>query len=203
MPKAIALFIDGTWNSSVAVRKAKEAALARNDLAAYEEAADTNVVKLHDACTLTSADALAWRRSRTTASTAAVPSARADEAAVPQPAGIKKYLVGVGGLSEEPESGRSRRVWEWVQRTVGRPGAALTGGAFGLGLARIIKDAYTFLCENYSDGDQIYLFGFSRGAYAARSLAGFVDRVGFIACQNTTSHRLPHPTNLARTSSRT
>lgn len=37
MPKAIALFIDGTWNSSVAVRKAKEAALARNELAAYEE----------------------------------------------------------------------------------------------------------------------------------------------------------------------
>ena len=43
-----------------------------------------------------------------------------------------------------------------------------------------IKDAYRFLCENYQPGDHIYLFGFSRGAFAARSLAAFVDRVGVL-----------------------
>ena len=186
MPKAIALFIDGTWNSTVAVRKAKEAALARNDLAAYEEeAADTNVAKLYDACTLTSAGRPATvGRSVALAASSALAEGTAAAVSTPASAGIKKYLVGVGGLPEEPESGFARAAWELLRRTV-RPGA-LAGGAFGLGLARIIKDAYTFLCENYRDGDQIYIFGFSRGAYAARSLAGFVDRVGLLLSNYTT-----------------
>lgn len=48
------------------------------------------------------------------------------------------------------------------------------GGATGLGLDRNIKDMYLFLCMAYRPGDDIYLFGFSRGAYTARSLAGFI-----------------------------
>lgn len=187
MPKTIALFIDGTWNSSVAVRKAKEAALARNDLAAYEEeaAAGTNVAKLYDACPLTSAGRPArGGRSAALAASSAQAEGTADAVQTSASAGIKKYLVGVGGLPEEPESLFARAAWELLRRTV-RPGA-LAGGAFGLGLARIIKDGYTFLCENYREGDQIYIFGFSRGAYAARSLAGFVDRVGLLLSNYTT-----------------
>jgi hypothetical protein len=48
----------------------------------------------------------------------------------------------------------------------------------GAGTALTIRRAYKFLVSNYQPNDRIYLFGFSRGAFAARSLAGFVDCVG-------------------------
>lgn len=54
------------------------------------------------------------------------------------------------------------------------------GGGLGVGLAKNIREAYRFLAYNYRDGDEIYVFGFSRGAYAARSLAGFIERVGML-----------------------
>lgn len=53
-------------------------------------------------------------------------------------------------------------------------------GAFGHGLNREIKDAYTFLVLNYEEGDEIYMFGFSRGAYTVRSLAGFIYASGLL-----------------------
>ena len=48
------------------------------------------------------------------------------------------------------------------------------GGAIGKGLDRKIAEAYEFLCLNFEPGDRIYIFGFSRGAYTARSLAGLL-----------------------------
>ena len=45
-------------------------------------------------------------------------------------------------------------------------------------MAHMIRIAYRFLSQHYEQGDRIFLFGFSRGAFAARSLAGFVDCVG-------------------------
>lgn len=54
------------------------------------------------------------------------------------------------------------------------------GGAFGKGLQRNITDAYEWLVENYEDGDEVFIFGFSRGAYTARSLAGLVANAGVI-----------------------
>lgn len=56
----------------------------------------------------------------------------------------------------------------------------LLAGAFGIGLSRKIRDAYAFLAENYENGDRIYMFGFSRGAFAARSLAGMICRCGLL-----------------------
>jgi uncharacterized protein (DUF2235 family) len=44
------------------------------------------------------------------------------------------------------------------------------GGAFGQGLDENIRLAYEWLIENYKDGDEIFIFGFSRGAFTARSL---------------------------------
>jgi uncharacterized protein (DUF2235 family) len=46
------------------------------------------------------------------------------------------------------------------------------GGVFGIGLSRAIKDCYGFLAQNYKTGEDLYFFGFSRGAYTARSLLG-------------------------------
>ena len=54
------------------------------------------------------------------------------------------------------------------------------GGALGWGLSGIVQDAYRFIANNYRTGDQIYIFGFSRGAYAARSLAGFIGFAGLL-----------------------
>jgi uncharacterized protein (DUF2235 family) len=51
-------------------------------------------------------------------------------------------------------------------------------GAFGFDVARRIKLGYEFLRDAYDPGDEIYLFGFSRGAYEARSLASFVTLFG-------------------------
>lgn len=56
----------------------------------------------------------------------------------------------------------------------------LTGGAFGDGLEENINDAYRFLVANYEAGDEIYLFGFSRGAYTVRSLGGMVRKCGIL-----------------------
>jgi uncharacterized protein (DUF2235 family) len=54
----------------------------------------------------------------------------------------------------------------------------LLGGAIGLGLKQIIHDAYQTVVKNYASGDEIYILGFSRGAYAARALAGLIGASG-------------------------
>lgn len=58
------------------------------------------------------------------------------------------------------------------------------GGAFGEGIDRNIQDAYRFLSLNYVPGDEIYLFGFSRGAYTVRSLAGMIYNSGLLTRSN-------------------
>ncbi|UCB56870.1 MAG: DUF2235 domain-containing protein [Candidatus Omnitrophota bacterium] len=50
----------------------------------------------------------------------------------------------------------------------------LAGGALGKGIDTNILDCYRFLILNYEPGDEVYLFGFSRGAYTVRSLAGLI-----------------------------
>ena len=54
------------------------------------------------------------------------------------------------------------------------------GGVFGQGLDENIRLAYEWLVENYSEGDEIFIFGFSRGAFTARSLAGLVALQGIL-----------------------
>ena len=56
----------------------------------------------------------------------------------------------------------------------------IRGGITAAGLSRSLIDGYTFLVEKYRPGDRISVFGFSRGAYTARSLAGMVGTVGII-----------------------
>ncbi|MEV6621800.1 DUF2235 domain-containing protein [Amycolatopsis sp. NPDC051106] len=56
----------------------------------------------------------------------------------------------------------------------------LAGGAFGWGLSAAVRDAYRFLVENYVPGDELFFFGFSRGAYTARSTVGFLRNCGVL-----------------------
>ena len=60
----------------------------------------------------------------------------------------------------------------------------LLGGATGSGIDKNIKDIYEFIMLNYEQGDEIYLFGFSRGAYTARSIAGFIRNCGILKKEN-------------------
>lgn len=50
------------------------------------------------------------------------------------------------------------------------------GGLFGVGLSHNIREAYEFLSKHYEDGDQVFLFGFSRGAYTVRRTVGMVRK---------------------------
>uniref|UniRef100_A0AAU2JM11 DUF2235 domain-containing protein n=1 Tax=Streptomyces sp. NBC_00049 TaxID=2903617 RepID=A0AAU2JM11_9ACTN len=56
----------------------------------------------------------------------------------------------------------------------------LLGLAFGSGLKANLAEAYVYLMHHYEPGDRIYLFGFSRGAYTARALAGLLKAVGLL-----------------------
>src|SRR4051812_39013145 len=58
--------------------------------------------------------------------------------------------------------------------------SVLLGLAIGLGFKGNIRDAYCFLMENYEPGDKVYLFGFSRGAFTARAVAGMIHAVGLL-----------------------
>ena len=75
------------------------------------------------------------------------------------------YDPGVGTFSVQPAVTRVMRgFWR------------LLGLGFGLGITQNILDAYTFVMQNYREGDRIYIFGFSRGAYTARAVAGLLQR---------------------------
>jgi uncharacterized protein (DUF2235 family) len=56
----------------------------------------------------------------------------------------------------------------------------LLGGAFGWGIKRKILDAYRFLIINYQPGDELFFFGFSRGAYTVRSTFGLIRNSGLL-----------------------
>src|ERR1019366_7258391 len=56
----------------------------------------------------------------------------------------------------------------------------LLGMGVGYGLANDIREAYVFLMENFQEGDQVFLFGFSRGAYTARAVCSLLHMYGLI-----------------------
>jgi uncharacterized protein (DUF2235 family) len=60
-----------------------------------------------------------------------------------------------------------------------KPLAAL-GGALGIGVWQNVKDIYTFVCRNYDLGDQLYGFGFSRGAFTIRLVMGLIGKCGIV-----------------------
>lgn len=62
----------------------------------------------------------------------------------------------------------------------------IKGGSFGEGLTGNIRRAYKFLSFFYEPGDQIFVFGFSRGAYTARSLVGYIGAAGLLKRDNCT-----------------
>ena len=60
----------------------------------------------------------------------------------------------------------------------------------GRGINRQIRRAYGFIASRYRPGDRIFLIGYSRGAYAVRSLAGVIDRVGLVKAEHATERNI-------------
>lgn len=69
---------------------------------------------------------------------------------------------------------------------VGTDRKKIAGGISGAGIDKNIIDCYRFLVHNYAEGDQLFLFGFSRGAYTVRSLAGFIRNCGLLKREHAT-----------------
>ncbi|MEX0964581.1 MAG: DUF2235 domain-containing protein [Pseudohongiellaceae bacterium] len=58
--------------------------------------------------------------------------------------------------------------------------SSMSAGATGRGIHKNILDGYRYIVQNYSHGDKIYLFGFSRGAYTVRALCGLINNCGIV-----------------------
>jgi uncharacterized protein (DUF2235 family) len=83
------------------------------------------------------------------------------------------YHPGVGTMGSPTAPNRVARAWSTVM-----------GLAFGAGLLTNVNDAYRYLMNAYEDGDRIFLFGFSRGAYTVRALAGVLHMFGLLCPGN-------------------
>jgi uncharacterized protein (DUF2235 family) len=82
---------------------------------------------------------------------------------------VAYYHPGVGSAGDPTAKGWIARKW-----------SVLRGLAFGQGFAGNVQDAYRYLMEMYEDGDRVYMFGFSRGSYTVRALAGLLDGYGLL-----------------------
>lgn len=95
---------------------------------------------------------------------------------------IAYYHPGVGttGELDSPNFfGRTKKTFK-----------VLLGKAFGYGIIENIADAYTFIMKSYNPGDQIFIFGFSRGAYTARAIAAMIHQFGIMdpGCESVVSY---------------
>lgn len=82
------------------------------------------------------------------------------------------------GIANEGLGGVEQIVfYDWG---IGSYHSGVSGGAFGKGLEKNVMDCYRFLVHNYKAGDEIFLFGFSRGAYTVRSLCGMLNNCSIL-----------------------
>lgn len=93
------------------------------------------------------------------------------------PSNVTKLALAV---ADNDDSGTKQRVF--YERGVGTGGPLdrLSGGAIGVGLSANVLAPYRFLAQHYKPGDDLYLLGFSRGAFTARSLAGLIGNCGIL-----------------------
>jgi uncharacterized protein (DUF2235 family) len=95
---------------------------------------------------------------------------------VAAPTNVAKIAL---ALAEQDDAGNPQLLH--YQPGVGtRRRERLLGGGFGVGLSRNVQDCYRFLVDHYEPGDKLYFFGFSRGAFTARSTVGLVRNCGIL-----------------------
>jgi hypothetical protein len=101
-----------------------------------------------------------------------------EEGGVPTPTNVVRLF---NLVADKDKDGVEQK--KYYHPGVGTDGGLVSralGGGIGIGLNRNIKSGYRWLCDHYAARDLIFLFGFSRGAYTARSLGGMVTRFGLI-----------------------
>lgn len=81
---------------------------------------------------------------------------------------VISYEAGVGAADWVP----GERVADGIE--------AILQGATGMGLSTKVKEAYIWLARNWCEGDEIHIYGFSRGAYTARTVAALINAIGFL-----------------------
>ena len=89
---------------------------------------------------------------------------------------VAYYHPGVGTMGAATAKTHLGKTWSKIQ-----------GLAFGTGFRDNVLDAYRYIMETYDDGDHVFLFGFSRGAYTARALAGLLHGYGLL-CRGNEGH---------------
>jgi uncharacterized protein (DUF2235 family) len=106
----------------------------------------------------------------------------------------KNIVVFSDGTGQEGGKGNNTNVYKlfnmiedrtehqisFYDRGLGTGWRKISGNVAGMGISKNIKECYTFIFENYQAGDNIYLFGFSRGATTVRSLSGFIHLFGIL-----------------------
>ena len=86
--------------------------------------------------------------------------------------------------TDPEDAGKNPQLVHYIAGIGTRKGERFSGGTFGYGISDNIKDAYSFIVSNYERGDEIFLFGFSRGAFTARSIAGLIRNFGVLKRQH-------------------
>jgi len=125
---------------------------------------------------------------------------------------MKRIAIFADGTWNSPEQGGSANVLHMARAVkpsadgvkqiafydwgVGTDRKEFTGGLRGEGIDKNIQDCYRFIVHNYQPGDQLFLFGFSRGAYTVRSLAGFIRNCGLLKREHAS--RIPAAYKLYR-----
>lgn len=93
----------------------------------------------------------------------------------------RSFSCALGGPAREkhiPAVGPVQQMKFYHEGIGVKPGEKIRGGGFGYGMSRTIKDGYLWISEHYEAGDDVYIFGFSRGAYTARSMVGLIRKCG-------------------------
>jgi uncharacterized protein (DUF2235 family) len=102
---------------------------------------------------------------------------------------VAYYDAGVGTLADPHfKSPVAKRVSKWL------------GLGLGIGLLKHVEQAYSYLMENYQRDDRIFIFGFSRGAYSARVLAGLINACGLLESGN--QNLIPYAVKLFKSKKR-
>jgi uncharacterized protein (DUF2235 family) len=91
------------------------------------------------------------------------------------PTNVLKFARGIA--PKDAEGTKQVVFYDWG---IGSYHDKVIGGALGAGLEKNVMDGYRFLVHNYEPGDEIYLFGFSRGAYTVRSLCGLINNCNIL-----------------------
>lgn len=105
----------------------------------------------------------------------------------PEKLNIKSYPTNVlkfaRGIAPKDDNGITQVIfYDWG---IGSYHDSIEAGAFGKGLEKNVMDGYRFIMHNYEPGDEIYLFGFSRGAYTVRSLSGLLNNCHILKKENS------------------